>query len=477
MAVSRRTDARLLAGAAPALVSARALAAPKKDDVLIIGAGLAGLNAATLLEGEGARVRVLEARGRVGGRVRSLTHLSGIPEAGGSTIGPAYGRFISLAAQHDIELLPNQPLRGASSIETYIEGRAIAPKAWKDDPANPFPEAYKAMLPSRVLGAFAARTNPLKSVTDWGGDGFGRRDRTVHDVMAEAGFSTDAIALAAETNPAYLGSAHAMTMLMLWQVDTWLKSQLAAGRVTYTAKGGNDAVPKAMAAALRQEVVLNAPVAHISHDDSGVQVTLRDGRRFDARMCLVTAPLTALRHVAFSPALPAPMSGAIGVMPYTKVVQMHAQPLKPYWEADGKGASMWTDTGAGRVFAQPVDAEKDPQTPGRLMIFLSGAAAAYCDSLSPVVAQQHILNTLAKLRPSMAGALKPLAYVSWQNDPYAGGSYCAWGRTHIRRFARAMREPYGALRFAGEHTARTQRGMEGALEAGEAAAIGLLEAL
>ena len=86
---SKRRHA-LQAAAAAALVLHRPVWAAADPDVIVLGAGLAGLNAALQLEAFGLRVRVLEASQRIGGRLHTLDAVAGRPEAGGNQIGLAY---------------------------------------------------------------------------------------------------------------------------------------------------------------------------------------------------------------------------------------------------------------------------------------------------------------------------------------------------------------------------------------------------
>ena len=83
-----------------ALVGARSSKFYKDLDVLVIGAGLSGLYAAEILSKEGLKVAVIEGNNRLGGRIQSLRHLQGNPEAGGDSILGGYGRVRNLVKDY-----------------------------------------------------------------------------------------------------------------------------------------------------------------------------------------------------------------------------------------------------------------------------------------------------------------------------------------------------------------------------------------
>lgn len=91
-----------------------------------------------------------------------------------------------------------------------------------------------------------------------------------------------------------------------------------------------------------------------------------------------------------------------------------------------------------------------------------------------VAAMQAVQSSIETLQPEARGALKPLRLVSWGRNPLAGGAYACWAPGQIGAGADAIGQAAGRLVFAGEHTARVARGMEGAMESGERAAIDVM---
>src|SRR6185437_8984413 len=120
--------------------------------VIVIGAGLAGLSAAVQLRKDGARVTVVEARDRVGGRVLTIRDVfvnDQHAEAGGDFIDQGQEDIRQLADKYGLTV--RTILREGFSFVRYqergaIEGRpAKGERAWKPiaDRAKPLIEAYR----------------------------------------------------------------------------------------------------------------------------------------------------------------------------------------------------------------------------------------------------------------------------------------------------------------------------------------------
>jgi monoamine oxidase len=216
-------------------------------------------------------------------------------------------------------------------------------------------------------------------------------------------------------------------------------------------------------------------VTAIATSKGGASVTLGDGSVRRAKVVVVTVPFTALRSVRFDPVLPALQAEAVNLLGYSTAFQAHFVADRPFWLEDGMPANMWTDGPAGRFAALRYGA--DPNAVTTFLSFVNGAQGERLDRMDPNAAAQEIIDFLARVRPSTRGALRAVKTLSWQRDPFSGGIYSAWKPGQITRYASTIAAPHGNVFFAGEHTAMLNRGMEGAMESGERAALEALERL
>lgn len=486
---TRRTlvKAGLAAALTPALAPALAKAAtgqkraaaavPPVADVLILGAGLSGLNAAMLLEEQGFRVSVIEGRSRVGGRVFSLEDVKGQPDAGGSVIAPGYARVLDRAGQLGVALNPIQPRadKGAA-MAIHLSGETLSTAQWAQSRLNPFPDGPLRAVPPYAVGMAGLRTTPpvFQSVGDWRDPAFADRDLSIAEYLTARGWTPEQLRLAFAVNPGYGNSASDLSVLMMWHIQENLRIMAGDGGPMVHARGGNMRIPQAMAGSLKADIRLNQRVIGVRSDASGVEAVTAEGTVHRGRWLLCTLPASTARLIRFAPALPLLQQSAIDEIAYSRTFQVFFELTGRFWETDGLPASMWTDTSAGRILPLG-DGETGPDL---LMAYVNGYAA---DLLSRLPADQAVASVqqgIERMRPAAVNKLRAVRHVNWQDDPFAGGAYTCWRPGQIRAgFAQAFDAPVGRIVFAGEHTARLARGMEGAMESGERAALQLMDVL
>lgn len=468
--ISRRS---LLAGLAGVAVGPRVgLAAPsaRRPDVLVVGAGLSGLYAALLLEELGARVRVVEARQRVGGRLFTRYDLPGHPEVGGNTIAAGYGRVIDVARRVGVELIDYAPrLFNGPAPELVVGGQLIPAAAWPGSALNPLPEQYRELMPWQIPAARLAGRNPLESSSDWLGPKHAGLDLPLHEFFASQGLSDAEIQLGYDTNPYFGDSSWAVSALMFLFNERWIAEQRAIGPSAFAVSGGNQRLPEAMAARLASEVLLEHEVTAIESQSDRVCAYLADGRRLEARQLICTLPVSKLRDVSVVPDFEADQRAAIRSLRYMRNSLVFLVPRKPFWDSDGLSPSMWTDGIAGVVTAQRFG--RDPAEVTGLVANVRGWSADRLDRLGPAGAVRAVIAEIERLRPAARGLLESGGYHSWWLDPFAAGDWAIYGPGQVTRLQAHVAQSHGRLHFCGEHAGAANRGMEAALESAERAVL------
>lgn len=444
-----------------------------KSDVIVIGTGLSGLHAALLLESQGAKVTMLEARERVGGRIFTLDDVPGHPEGGGNGIGSGYARVLDRANSLGLTLIPvRERTEGTekSSIIT-LGDQSVLPRDWANFALNPFPADKKAILPWAYQWPLLFAANPLTDTGSWTEPQFAQWDISMAQLMQNLGQDSATIQLACGTGMLYGTSPYDFSALAMFHTLVWGDMQRQIGVEAFAIDGGNQRLPEAMAAALQRDPLLRCEVARIDDTGSQALVECTDGSLHSAPHVIVTIPFSAMGNIRFDPPLPALQDEAVAGMGYTKAFQAHFVPKRRYWEEDGLPPDLWTDGPAGKFASLRYGDDDEPTT---FLAFVNGAEGLRLDRMAPEDATQSILDYLAMVRPSTKGALEPVKTLSWQRDPYAGGLYSSWRPGHVTKFAKIVGQPHGRIGFAGEHTAMLNRGMEGAMESGERAATDIL---
>lgn len=449
-------SATILAGAAP-----RRARGMTEADVIVVGAGLAGLNAATRLEAAGLNVTVLEAEARVGGRLYTLDDLPGRPEAGAIQIGKGYHRLEAIAAAHGIALVPGGA--EARDVAYRVNGVTVAGKDWAGSAANRLTGEEHGVAPALLAPRYWSKLPVLATPDAWLTADMAALDIPYDRALMAAGASAEAVRLIdANLNGNAVGS------LSLLHVLRALAVFRAGAGPTRLIAGGAQRLPEAMASALKSDVRLSSRVRAMGTDGHGAWVRLSNGKLLQARAVICTIPFAAMRTMPIEGDVPPALIQARRALPYTHATFAYLLASEPFWRHDGLPETLWTDeTLLGRVFVLSDD-------PPMLKLFITGTRADAVDRMTDEVAGARMIAALEAARPSARGKLRPLRRFSWQRQAGARGIYHHIGAGLGQTMADAVQSESPRLVFAGEHMTRGGSGIEGALESGERAANAIL---
>lgn len=432
--------------------------------VLVAGAGLAGLAAARELEDRGLHATVIEARARVGGRVMTLRDgfASGQhAEGGADLIESDQSAVREMARRLALRLVPI--LRnGMGFYGTGRHGRPARQSAFGafrkiTQPLAALVRDYK--LAERRWDGALARDLSSQSVAEWLRTiESGRTAREIAHLRARfRGF-----------RGLFLADPEELSLLAL--VDFFAGDPFGGDDTFLRVAGGNDRLASALAASLEQPPVLGAVLKRLVTRRSGVTATIqqRSGlATLEADCAIVTLPPPLVTQVEFDPPLPPPQADAFRAVRMGAASRVLLQFETRFWTRRRQPSLFASDLATGAVW----DGNEDQRRggPGILSLLAGGGASRELRALMTEEGPAGVAARMAWLgRPSRLIASH---LVSWDIDPWSGGGYVAF-HAGFDPLARAwLARPSGRVIFAGEHTSERWQGyMNGAIESGQRAA-------
>jgi monoamine oxidase len=445
-------------------------------DVVVVGAGLAGLAAARELRAAGRDVIVLEARDRVGGRTLNESIGDGkVVEIGAQWVGPTQDRVLALVRELGLETFPTH----AAGKNIFERGGQLGHYSGTIPRTNPVGLA-EVGIAIRRLNAMAATVPPeapwlAPKAERWDSETFATwmrrnvRTEVARDILRLAIIGVWAV------EPRDLSLLHVLFYIRSagsLEILTDTEGGAQQDRIV----GGSQLIALRMAEQLGSPVVeLATPVRSIRHSEAGVTV-VADRLTVGGRRAIVAIPPTLTGRIAYDPPLPAVRDGLSQRMAQGSVVKCMAVYERPFWRQRGLSGAVTSVTGPVSV---GFDNSPPDGSPGVLLGFLEGQAAREAADLPQAERRRLVADCFARLFGPEAA--DPIDYVdrAWGADEWSRGCYGGFMPTGAwTDYGSALRPPIGPIHWAGAETAVVWNGyMDGAVGSGQEAARAALSDL
>ena len=309
--LTRRNLLQAGSAAAVSVLCRPVFAARQHFDVIIVGAGLAGLQAGRVLQRHGVDFLLLEGSQRSGGRVYTLDDLPGRPDAGGARVGTNYRALNQALAELNIMTTAVRP--GAPGMALLVNGSLSALENWSASPGNQLPETLKGTPPYGLLPKLLRNGAFLAAPMDWWEPEYAALDIPLQAYLKQLGADDEATRLiAANLNGESIETLSALDLLRKLAV-------LQGAGAPQDVSGGMQRLPDAMHASIRQYVITGKQVTRINAANAGVRLLTADSDSYTCRLCLLALPFSVLRRLDVQAPLSRPKQQAIRRMGYTPV--------------------------------------------------------------------------------------------------------------------------------------------------------------
>ncbi|KAF7539056.1 hypothetical protein G7054_g2486 [Neopestalotiopsis clavispora] len=438
---------------------------PQEVDLVVVGAGFAGLVAAFNAQEAGLRAVLLEAKSRVGGRSFSFPLASGgITEYGATWINK------DLQPQH----------RGGDAI--FEDHNGVVSRVEDDGGFGPLPDATLQKL-GQLVQLMHDEAEKLK--TQRWCDTPKDQDMSFLDWALKAGLHGDPFIEALVGHYASGCSGCAPDQVSAQFVFNWVRSCIslecisnddAKGAQSLKLQEGTSSIAVALGKALTPgSLQINAPVRSIVQEkESHCLVTTESGSLFKARKVILAIPLAAYDRIQLTPPLPHSKRVVIPKIRagyFTKVILTYH---RPWWREAGL-------VGKFSSFKGPIAASYDASgfqgSHYTLTLYLMGEnAAPWHEIRDDIYRQELAIEHLVKMvGPELAAEARDVSeyhHFIWTDEEYINeGPILGFGPGEVSNYGPNFCVPFKNIHFAGSDLSEVWIGyLEGAVDSGRKAA-------
>jgi len=452
---------------------------PNAPRIVIVGGGIAGLNAAYQLRKRGWLASVYEASKRTGGRIYTAHDLldPGLAtELGGEFIDSNHQEMFALAREFGLDWL------GVDSLSE----RKLAREAYYFDGAHHSEtEVVNAFRP--LAGRIKADFDKLAEVVNFEHEGgAGELDRTsladYLDHIGATGWMRKLLDVAYLTEYGLeCGEQSALNLLFMISTDPSAGKMELFGESDerYKIRGGNQRIVDELASRLANQIQLEQRLTAITQHDHGYTLTFDQAGRttdVDADFVILTLPFTMLRAVDLRVELPDWKKKAIAGLGYGMNAKLMLGMKKRLWREQGHSGNIFSD----EAFQLAWDNSRlQGGETGGMTCFIGGHASDELGKGTPQTQAARMLAALEKPFPGLSAQFNGRAErFHWPTHPFTRASYACYRPGQWTTIAGAEGRAVGSLFFAGEHCSLDFQGfMNGGAETGGQAAGAVVKAL
>lgn len=443
-------------------------------NIIIIGAGMAGLVAASLLKKTGHKVTILEANNRIGGRVYTLRapfSKNLFFNAGAMRIPDMH--YLTFEYIKKFNLPTNLFINRTPADLLYANGIKTRLNVFESNPSVlKFPVAPHERGKSSeelLLSVIQPIINFINQDPEKNWPLIEKQYRSLSfGAFLSSYFSIGAIDMIGILLDlqAFMG----MTFVEVLREFIILTSAKAFYEIT----GGMDRLPLAFLPQLTENIVFNQKMIKISQYQNSVTIHSKhqltaENLRITADLAIVTIPFSTLRFVKFEPydSISYYKRAAIRELNYMASTKIGIEFKSRFWEKEGqKGGKSITDL--------PIRFTYYPShgigTPGPAVIIASyiwADEALTLESLPEKEQIQYALMNLSEIYgPQVYSEFVSGTSFSWSKNPYSCGAFTSFEPGQDLELYPYISTPEGRVHFAGEHTSLTHGWIQGAIESG-----------